>query len=89
MVKLNGALGQVFLVAVTLIFPTKAAPVIFAGDVYNAILPDPLNPNPMAPLSFVQLKVDPGGLVVNTLGETALPGQTEIGGCTEVKTGVG
>jgi hypothetical protein len=80
MLKLKGALLHPFLVAVALTFPTNAAPVLLVGAVYEEMFPDPLRPKPIAPLSFVHVKVEPTTLVTNAFGEIALPGQTEIFG---------
>jgi hypothetical protein len=77
--KFIGLLMHPFALASTEIFPLNAAPVTFPGAAYGIIFPTPLNPNPIAILSLVQLKFEPATLeTIKLAGLTAVPGQTEI-----------
>ena len=69
MVKLNGKLLHVFLLAVAITCPLYVLPVVLTGAVKDAILPEPLKPSPIVLLSFTQAKVAPTAFETNGLGE--------------------
>jgi hypothetical protein len=88
MVKETGVPGQPSRVGVTVMVPETGAPVLFAGAVHAAILPDPEVPSPIAVLELDQEKEAPAGLLENGGMTIISPGQTESPG-TGNAAGVG